>query len=106
NDDTPMERLEGVLGPLLAPLTAFVIVATLSVFALANREDLRGRLIQLVGPQNVTLTTRTLDEAVRRISHFLIGLTYVNVGYGIVIVVGLTVIDVPYAILWGALAGV
>ncbi len=106
NDDTPIERLESFLGPLLSPLTAVLIVSTLAVFALARREDLRNRLIQLVGPQNVTLTTRTLDEAVQRISHLLLGLTYINAGYGVLIALGLTVIGVPYAILWGALAGV
>ena len=106
SDDTPIERLESFLGPLLGPLAAVIIVSTLTVFALARREDLRNRLIALVGPQNVTLTTRTLDEAVQRISHLLLGLTYINAGYGVLIAVGLTVIGVPYAILWGALAGV
>ncbi len=106
SDDTPIERLQSFLGPLLAPLTALIIVSTLTVFVLARREDLRNRLIQLVGPQNVTLTTRTLDEAVHRISHLLLGLTYINAGYGVIIAVGLSVIGVPYAILWGALAGV
>ncbi|MEZ0314044.1 MAG: AI-2E family transporter [Myxococcota bacterium] len=106
NDDTPIERLESFLGPLLAPLTVVIIVSTLTVFVLARREDLRNRLIQLVGPQNVTLTTRTLDEAVQRISRLLLGLTYINAGYGMLIALGLTVIGVPYAILWGALAGV
>lgn len=101
-----IQRLRDVAGPLLEPLTAFAIVLTLAVFVLAQREDLRGRLIQLVGPQNVTLTTRTLDEAVQRISRLLMGLTYVNASYGVVVALGLTLIGIPYALLWGAIAGV
>lgn len=101
-----VQRLRDVAGPLLEPLTAFAVVVTLAVFVLAQREDLRGRLIQLVGPQNVTVTTRTMDEAVQRISRLLMGLTYINASFGIVVALGLMLIGIPYALLWGAIAGV
>ena len=101
-----IQRLHDVAAPLLEPLTAFAVVLTLAVFVLAQREDLRGRLIQLVGPQNVTLTTRTLDEAVQRISRLLMGLTYINAAYGVIVALGLMLIGIPYALLWGAIAGV
>jgi predicted PurR-regulated permease PerM len=97
--------LEQAVGPLLEPLAVLLLVIVMAVFMLANRDDLRGRLIQLTGPENVTLTTRTLAEAVNRVSHVLLTQAYINVGFGIVISAGLYLIGIPYAALWGALAG-
>jgi predicted PurR-regulated permease PerM len=99
------QRLEQAVGPLLEPVALVIIVLVMTVFVLAHREDLRGRLIQLVGPQNVTLTTRTMDEAVKRVSHFLLTQAYINAGFGVVVAVGLYFIGIPYAALWGAIAG-
>ena len=99
------ERLEQAVGPLLEPVALIIIVLVLTIFVLAHREDLRGRLIQLVGPQNVTVTTRTMDEAVKRVSHFLLTQAYINAGFGVVVGVGLYFIGIPYAALWGAIAG-
>jgi predicted PurR-regulated permease PerM len=105
-NENSIERLRAVLAPLFEPLTAFFIVVVLTIFVLAQREDLRGRIITLAGPENVTVTTRTLDEAVRRISHLLLGLTYINVAFGALVAAGLWLIGIPYALLWGAMAGV
>jgi predicted PurR-regulated permease PerM len=99
------QRLEGALGPLLQPVALTVIVLVMTIFVLGNREDLRGRLIQLVGTQNVTVATRTMGEAVTRVSRFLLAQAYINVGFGAVVALGLHVIGIPYAALWGAIAG-
>jgi predicted PurR-regulated permease PerM len=100
------QRLEQAVGPLLQPVALVIIVLVMTIFVLAHREDLRGRLIQLVGPQNVTLTTRTMDEAVKRVSHFLLTQAYINAGFGVVVGIGLYFIGIPYAALWGAIAGI
>jgi predicted PurR-regulated permease PerM len=99
-------QLDENFGPIVRPLGLIAIVLVMTVFVLGHREDLRGRLIQLVGPQNVTITTRTLAEAVNRVSHFLLTQAYINTGFGAVLALGLYVIGVPYALLWGAIAGV
>lgn len=99
-------KAEHALGPILAPLAFIMIVVVMAVFMLAHREDLRGRLIQLVGPRNVTLTTRTMADAVNRVSHLLLTQLYVNAGFGVVIALGLYGIGIPYALLWGTLAAV
>lgn len=101
---SPLTKAEHALGPVLGPLAFATIVAVMVVFMLAHREDLRGRLIQLVGPGNVTLTTRTMSEVVNRVSHLLLTQVYVNVAFGAVIALGLYLIGVPYALLWGSLA--
>lgn len=100
------ERLEGSLRPVVEPIAAVGVVLVLTIFVLARREDLRGRLIQLLGPQNVTVTTRTMSEAVNRISHLLLTQAYINAGFGSVLALGLWLIGIPYALLWGVMAGV
>jgi hypothetical protein len=83
-----------------------IAVLVMAIFAVGRREDLRGRLIRLVGTQNVTVTTRTMAEAVNRVSHFLLAQVCINAGLGTVIAIGLYFIGVPYALLWGVLASV
>lgn len=101
-----LQRLGEAFGPVLEPLAAGLLVFVLTVFVLAHREDLRGRLIVLLGPQNVTLTTRTMTEAFGRVSYLLLTQAYINSGFGAVIALGLYLIGVPYALLWGFIAGV
>ncbi len=97
-------RLEEALGPLLQPLGLVTIVFVLAVFMLGHREDLRGRLIQLVGPQNLTVATRTMAEAVNRVGRVLLTQAYINAGFGAVLAIGLYIIGTPYALLWGVIA--
>ncbi|HYQ14633.1 MAG TPA: AI-2E family transporter, partial [Polyangiaceae bacterium] len=101
---SPLVKAEHALGPVLGPLAFVTIVVVMAIFMLAHREDLRGRLIQLVGPRNVTLTTRTMADAVNRVSFLLLTQAYVNAATGAVISIGLYFIGIPYAVLWGALA--
>lgn len=104
-DTNALQQLEATLRPLLQPLAFAGVILVLTVFMLALREDLRGRIIQLLGPQNVTVTTRTMSEAVNRISHYLLTQAYINLSFGAVIAVGLSLIGLPYVLLWGAVAG-
>lgn len=98
-------HIEQTLGPIVQPIALIAIVLVMTIFMLGHREDLRGRLIQLVGPQNLTVATQTMAEAVSRVGHFLITHAYINACYGAVIAIGLYVIGIPYALLWGVLAG-
>ena len=102
---TAFERLEAVLEPVFKPVAQVVIVFVLVIFLLIDREDLRDRFIRLAGRRNVSLTTRTLDDAGRRIGRFLIVQAAINAGFGMAVAIGLLVIGVPYAPLWGCLAG-
>jgi predicted PurR-regulated permease PerM len=97
-------RLLEAIEPLAEPLANVVIVLVLCAFALGRRDDLRNRLIRLVGPRNLSLTTRALDEGALRISRYLLGQTTVNVGFGLLVACGLYAIGVPYAALWGGFA--
>ncbi len=97
--------LTGYAGSAAEGLATGALVIVLVLFMLAKREDLRDRLIRLLGKGHLTQTTRALDEAGQRISRYLLTLVCVNVTYGIVIAVGLSFIGVPYALVWGFLGG-
>jgi predicted PurR-regulated permease PerM len=103
-DATAIDRIESTLAPVVEPLTRSGVVFVLVIFLLMKREDLRDRFIRLIGRGHVTLTTRTLDEAGQRISRFLIHQSAINAGFGVVVTVGLLVIGIPYAPLWGFVA--
>jgi predicted PurR-regulated permease PerM len=101
---TPARQLQETVVPLAEPLGNIIIVLVMCAFALGGKDDLRNRLIRLVGPGNLTLTTRTLDEGAQRISRYLVAQTLINVGFGVIVAGGLSLIGVPYAALWGGFA--
>ena len=103
---TAIERIGASIGPAIRPAAKAVVVLVLVIFLLAKREDLRDRVIRLLGRRNISLTTRTLDEAGERISRFLVIQSLINLAFGLVVTGGLLIIGVPYAPLWGFMAAV
>ena len=103
-EPTAMEVLQSIVGPLIAPLATAGIVIVFVIFMLLKREDLRDRLIRLAGPRDLPRTTQALDDAARRVGHYLLMQLMVNTTYGIPIGVGLWLIGVPNPILWGMIA--
>ena len=104
SDDT-IGQIQSLLSAVIAPIAATGVVLVLMVFILLSREDLRNRIVRLSG-KHFALTTRTLDDLGSRISRYLIAVVIVNGGYGTIVGVGLWIIGVDYAVMWGALAGV
>ncbi len=98
------ERLRASIGPYLEALGVFSFVLVLVLFMLLDRENLRDRIVALFGHRHVGLTTRTLEEISGRISRYLISVALLNSGFGLVIGIGLALIGLPYAVLWGCLA--
>jgi len=92
--------------PSLAPLAATGIVLIFTVFILIEKEDLRNRLLRLAGTNQLNVMTEALDDAGKRVSHYLSLQGLVNACVGLVIGVGLYFIGVPNAALWGIVAGV
>src|SRR5262249_55796504 len=80
------------------------IVLFMTIFILAQHEDLRGRIIRVAGPQHASVVAGTLDEAAARISQFLFSQSMINGAFGVIIASGLLLIGIPYALLWGAAA--
>jgi predicted PurR-regulated permease PerM len=98
----PLESMQNVLELLARAL----IVVVFTIFMLIRREDLRNRLISLIGHGHIHLITQTLDEASSRVSKYLLMQFLVNIGYGIFIGTGLYFIGLPGALLWGVIVGI
>ncbi len=100
------QLMQETLSAILSPLGTSALVLLLVIFMLLKREDLRGRLIRLVGQGRISTTTRAMDDAGHRVSRYLSTQFLVNTCYGVCVAVGLQFIGVPNAVLWGVLAGV
>ncbi|SHJ01067.1 Predicted PurR-regulated permease PerM [Roseomonas rosea] len=97
--------LQRVVGPLLGPVATTGIVIVFVVFLLLYREDLRDRLIKLMGSRDLQRTTAALNEAASRLSRYFLAQTALNTGFGIGITIGLWAIGIPNPLLWGVIAG-
>lgn len=98
--------LPGYLGSAMAFLVGLGLALILVVFMLLSREDLRNRFLRLVGNRRMSFTTKAVDEAGHRISRYLLMQLVVNGTYGLALSLGLWVLDVEHALLWGFLAAV
>jgi predicted PurR-regulated permease PerM len=101
---TWLRDLPGSLGRVAELLGQTALVVVLVVFMLMRREDMRNRVIRLIGHGQMTVTTMAIDDAASRISRFLFAQLVVNSAYGLVFASGLWLLGVPYAFLWGFLA--
>lgn len=103
---SPLDVASRVLGPVVETMVTAGIVIVFVIFVLLEREDLRDRFLKLVGAGDLQTSTEALSEAGSRVSRYLLMQLTVNVSYGVPIGIGLYLIGVPNAILWGILAAV
>jgi predicted PurR-regulated permease PerM len=103
---TGFEAVREVFAPLIAPVAMAAVVLVFVVFMLLRFPDLRDRIIRLLGARNLRLATEAIEDAARRVSRYLLMQTLINGWEGLCVAVGLTLIGVPNAILWGALTTV
>jgi predicted PurR-regulated permease PerM len=96
-----LSQLWSVFGPMLEPLANAGLIIVLVCFMLLNREDLRDRVISLIGVEQLAHTTRAFEDAGERVSRYLLMQLLINVGYGVAVALGLWLLGVPYAALWG-----
>ena len=98
-----LAALPALFGRLVEAVGGLGLALVLLVFMLLKREDLRNRLIRLVGHGRMTATTKALNDAGQRISRYLLMQLIVNGTFGLTVAVGLLAIGVQYAFLWGFL---
>jgi predicted PurR-regulated permease PerM len=103
-DPGALESLRSLISPLLHPLATTGIIIIFVIFILLQREDLRNRLIRLAGSHDLQRTTAAIDDAAARLSRLFLIQLLLNGAFGLVIGIGLALIGVPSAILWGILA--
>lgn len=100
---SPFALAQRFLSPVISPLETAGIVLVVAIFILLQREDLRDRLIRLFGSRDLHRATIAMDETAHRLSRYFLTQFGVNVGVGFVISIGLAVIGVPGAVLFGVL---
>jgi predicted PurR-regulated permease PerM len=89
--------------PFAKPVGTALAVVVFTILMLLNRENLRERLIGLIGPRQINVTTQALGEAAYRVSRYLYMQLVVNMLFGIPFGVALYLIGIPNAMLWGLL---
>ena len=103
-DPGASETLVAMLHPLAAPFMTTGIIVIFLIFFLFQREDLRNRFIRLAGSDDLERTTAALDDAAQRLGKLFLTQLILNAVFGAVIGLGLAIIGVPSAPLWGLLA--
>jgi predicted PurR-regulated permease PerM len=103
-EPTPLERFGTIAGTLLPPLAIAGIVLLFVVFILLQREDLRDRLIRLLGASDLQRATSTINDAANRLSRYFLSQVLINFAYGTFIACAMWIIGMPSPIAWGVLA--
>ena len=102
-ENSIMQAIREYAGSVLKPIGTAGLVLIFTLFMLIDRENLRNRLLRLLGEQKLQATTKAMDDAGRRVSRYVLLQFAVNAGFGTVIALGLWVLGVPSPLLWGAL---
>jgi predicted PurR-regulated permease PerM len=103
---SPLQVIERVLGSIWVPIETAGIVLVVLVFVLLEHEALRDRFIRIAGGADIRLTTLAINDAGERLSRFFVSQFAVNLGLGIMVWIGLSLIGLPHPLLWAALAAV
>lgn len=98
--------VESFFGSFFSILAISAIVVLLVIFMLLNKEDIQGRIIKLIGQSSISSTTSAMNDANERVFRYLYRLFFVNLGFGICVAIGLYLIGIPNAILWGFFAAI
>jgi predicted PurR-regulated permease PerM/methylmalonyl-CoA mutase cobalamin-binding subunit len=100
-----LQSLRDIAGPVVGPVSKMVIVVIFAIVILIKREDLRNRVLRLLGRGRMPRATQAFDDAAERVTRYLRMQFLVNAVFGGLIATGLYFIGLPSALVWGALAG-
>ena len=100
----PLDYVFGALESVLGPLASAAIVIVFVIFLLLERADFRDRFLKLVSRGDLRTSTKVMNEAAKRVGRYLLVQFGVNVANGVIFGVGLQLIHIPNALLWGLLA--
>jgi predicted PurR-regulated permease PerM/GAF domain-containing protein len=97
----PLGVVSTLMGTLAGPLATTAIVVIFLIFLLLGRGELQERFIRLVSRGGYSTTNLAMSDASQRVGRYLQLQFFINVGYGTLFGLGLLLIGVPGAILWG-----
>ena len=103
---TPTAVITRILSTVWIPLQTAGIVLVVLVFVLLEHESLRDRFIRLAGGADLRASTAAINDAAERLSRFFVSTFSVNFGVGAAIWLGLSLMGLPGAPLWGVLTAV
>ncbi len=98
-----LQAIRDYAGSVLGPLGTTGLVLIFTLFMLIDRENLRNRLLRLMGEQKLQATTKAIDDAGYRVSRYVLLQFAVNAGFGAIVSLGLWLLGVHSPLLWGAL---
>ena len=104
DDVSGLSLARSVALPFLSPLATGGIVLVFTFFILLSDDDLRDRLVRLVGRQDLHRTILAMNDAARRLSRYFLYQLALNASFGIVIGGCLWGAGLPNPLLWGILA--
>jgi predicted PurR-regulated permease PerM len=101
----------GTVQEVIRLIASAGLVILLTIVNLIFKEEIRDRFIQLTGASRLTVTTKALDEAAKRISDYFFRKFLVNAICGVTVALGLLALEfaglgVPFGILWGFLLAI
>ncbi|WP_207537418.1 AI-2E family transporter [Sabulicella rubraurantiaca] len=100
---SPFATMLGALHMVMAPVATVLITLLLMAFLLVYREDLRDRVLRLAGTHDLHRTTNAMLDATDRVGRFLLMQVMMNAVFGASMGIGLWMLGLPNAPLWGAL---
>ncbi len=103
-DSSALVIVRTVVPSLLGPVGTAGVVLIFVIFVLLFREDLRDRLVRLMGREDLHRTILALNDAARRLSRYFLFQLAVNAAFGAFIGAGLALAGLPNFVLWGILA--
>lgn len=103
SQESPLDILRNIVVPLISPFATAGLVIVVVIFMLLERESLRDRFIRLVGYGDLHKTTEALQDAGQRVGRYLLMQLVINTTYAIPITIGLWLLGIPNALLWGLL---
>ncbi len=105
-DISGLALFRSVAMPILGPLGTLGVTLIFAFFILLSNEDLRDRLVRLVGRHDLHRTILAMNDAASRLSRFFLFQLGINAAFGAAIGVALWIAGMPSPLLWGILAGV
>lgn len=93
------------LGSVLSFLVWGVLVGFLTLFMLLDQPEMYRRMLRAMGREHEEVVKSTMSHINHQLRKFLAVKLATSAGLGIVATIGLLLLDVPYAYVWGPLAG-
>lgn len=88
------------------PLAQTALMLLFTLFLLLQHQDLRDRVVRVVGTDHMTETTSAMGEAGERLSQLFLTQALLNMSFGAFVGVALWGIGVPNAVLWALVTAV